>query len=118
MWLIGEPPCCSTADYPRPGLETVTSLADRWPEFRGHRLGARDVARADALLRRLEAQPTYLILSPYQERYARLYGLFPKGSIASFGRALEDSDDFRLAFRSGDSRVFEFVPFARAGSRQ
>jgi len=117
IWLAGEPPNRSTAAYPRVGLNTLASLTTRSPEMRHHRLGARDVGRVEALVAGVSERRVFLILTPHQEQYARLYGFLPKGSVAGLGRALEASSAFRLRYRRGESRVFEYVAEPESGSK-
>ena len=78
----------------------------RDPEFRGHRFGARDVERLATWADGLDARRAYVVLTPSQEHYLRLHGPVPPGSMSSLERALDRSDDFILAHRSGAARVY------------
>jgi GT2 family glycosyltransferase len=81
--------------------------------FRNHRLGAADLPRIEKTLRGYRASHTFLTLSGSQERYTRLFGLLPVGSLQSLAGALRTSPDFRLVYRRGSSSIFEYRP-ARA----
>lgn len=118
MSLAGEPPNRSTAEYPRVGLNTIASLTDRSPELREHRLGVGDVPRVEALMGRVSEPRVFLILSPHQEGYGRLYGFLPKGSVAGLARGLHTSSSFRLTHRRGGSWVFQYAPEPDTGEKR
>ena len=109
MLVAGDFPSRLTMRYPQAWTNSLTSLANRSPVFRGHRLGAGDVARIEALMLRLGERRVFLILSRLQERYARLYGVLPSGSIESLGRALRASPAFHLVYQREGARIFEYV---------
>jgi GT2 family glycosyltransferase len=89
-----------------PGTLPLTDHA----AFRGHRLGVADLPRIEKMLRGYGAPHTFLTLSGSQERYVRLYGLLPAGSLQSLEGALRTSPDFRLVYRRGESSIFEYRP--------
>jgi hypothetical protein len=89
-------------------LDSPPSLVEA-PGFRPHRLGPEDVPVLESLLQRNRAPTRYVALSPSGERYARFYGLAPSGSFARLAHALAASPDFRLVYRRGAARVFEYV---------
>ena len=101
-----------TADYARHrifGSDYVPQLTDV-PSFRTHRLGSRDIPRLVGFLRGADAKHTYLVVSPSEENYARLYGIMSKGSLPNLVRALRRSTAFRLVFQQGQAFVFELLP--------
>jgi GT2 family glycosyltransferase len=105
-----------SARYPRvydpshPGAPALTDSA----AYRGRRLGPRDLPRVEATLRTYGASRTFLILSSSTERFGRLYGLLPAGSLQRLGRALRASTAFRLVYERGDASIFRY----RSGSKE
>ena len=80
------------------------------PALRGRRLDRRDLPRVEAAVRRYGARHTFIILTASQERFARLYGLLPAGSVASLDRALRASRSFRLVHARGGASIFKYEP--------
>jgi hypothetical protein len=131
-WFEGHAPTDSvlagvTANFPRrlsaryaavydpayPGALPPTGHA----ASRSRRLGAADLPRIEKTLRAYGAPHTFLTLGASQERYARLYGLLPAGSLQGLERALRTSPDFRLVYRRGPSSIFEYRPSREPGSK-
>jgi hypothetical protein len=83
------------------------SLSDL-PQFPGRRLGRRDLPAIEAVLRSRRAAHVWFVLSPGQERFARLYGLFPAGTTASLGTAMQASPAFRSVYRREGVWIFAF----------
>jgi GT2 family glycosyltransferase len=98
-----------TARYPQVSLGDPSALLER-PEFTGHLLGARDVARLERLVAAQPASRTYLVVTRGQEDYARLNGLLPEGSVTSLVRALGSSTRFRLVYHRPTAWIFEYTP--------
>lgn len=94
---------------PTPGAPSLTDHA----AYGSRRLGAADLPRIESSLRAYGAPHTFLTLTASQERYARLYGLLPAGSLQSLAGALRASPDFRLVYRRGSSSIFLY----RSGRR-
>jgi hypothetical protein len=90
-------------------LDSPPSLVEL-PRYRPHVLGPQDVPILEALLQHIRAPARYVALTPSQERYTRFYGLAPAGSFASLTAALTTSPDFRVVYRQGKARVFEWTP--------
>jgi hypothetical protein len=80
------------------------------PGYRPHSLGAADVPRLVALLRRDHAPQRYVAISPSEERYARFHGLAPPGSFARISGALRTSPDFELVYERGTAAIFLYRP--------
>jgi hypothetical protein len=98
-----------TARYPLVSLADPPSLLAT-PGFAGHRLGAADIPRLEAYIRRQGHHRAYVVLTPGQENYARLNGLLPAGSLSSLAGALERAPAFRLVYRRGHAWIFEYAP--------
>ena len=101
--------------YPLVSLADPPSLLEE-PGFSGHRLGARDVRRLEAYIRRQGDHRAYVVLSYGQQNYGRLNGLLPAGSVPGLTAALERSSDFRLTYRRATAWVFQFDPDVRRGA--
>jgi GT2 family glycosyltransferase len=97
-----------TARYPLVSLSDPSSLVDD-VRFTGHRLGAGDVPHLIRLIQQQRARPAYVLLSQLQESYARLNGLLPRGSLASFVGALARSPAFRLVYHASTVWIFEYL---------
>ena len=98
-----------SARYPQVSLGDPNSLLDR-RAFTGHRLGAADLPRLRRLAAAQRPSRTFLVVSRGQERYARLNGLLPAGSVTSLLRALRSSAEFRLVYRRPTAWIFEYPP--------
>jgi hypothetical protein len=98
-----------TARYPLVSLADPPSLLER-SGFSGHRLGAGDVRRLDAYIRKQGDHRAYVVLSNGQQNYGRLNGLLPAGSVTALTAALKRTQDFRLVYRRPTAWVFEFAP--------
>jgi GT2 family glycosyltransferase len=112
--LAPDAPDRLTARYPAVDLSDPGSLVT-YPQFVGHRLGARDIPRLIRFIERQRARPAYIVMSAFQENYARLQGLLPPGSLASFVAALERSPRFRTVFHVPTVWIFEYSPTRMAG---
>jgi GT2 family glycosyltransferase len=95
-----------TARYPKISLADLDPLLEH-PEFRGRRLGSRDLPRIERLMRDAGGRQTYLVLTRHQNDFARLNGLLPAGSMASLVRAVSASPDFRPVYRRPGASIFE-----------
>jgi GT2 family glycosyltransferase len=87
-----------------PGVPGLTDYV----AYRGRRLGRGDIRRVGATLRAFGAPHTFLIITPIQEHFARLYGLLPPGSSESLKRALRGARSFRVAYDRGPAAIFEY----------
>jgi GT2 family glycosyltransferase len=87
-----------------PGAPALTDSAAN----RGRRLGRRDRRRIEATVSRYGAPHTFLILSSSTERFGRLYGLMPAGSLQTLDRALRGSHSFRLVYQHADASIFRY----------
>jgi hypothetical protein len=102
-----------TADYARvhdrahPGTPSLTEGGDGLPPGRP---GPADLPYVERILRGYDGRRTFLILTPSQQRFGRLYGILPEGSLQSLERALLASPSFRLVFRRERSSIFEYRP--------
>jgi GT2 family glycosyltransferase len=106
-----------SADYARvydPAYPGVPGLTD-YVAYRGRKLGRGDVRRLHATLGAFGARHTFLIVTPIQEHFVRLYGLLPTGSSETLKRALRGSRSFRVAYDSGPAAIFEYRPPAKRG---
>jgi hypothetical protein len=56
------------------------------------------------------ARHTFLILTSSQERFARLFGLLPAGSVEGLAQVLRTSPSFRLVHARGDASIFRYKP--------
>jgi hypothetical protein len=92
-----------------PGSTYAPVLTDE-PGVRRGGLGPEDVRAVKRLLNENGVPHSYVVLSPSEERYARLYGLLPHGSLAGLERGLVASGDFRLAYSSARARIFKYRP--------
>jgi Glycosyl transferase family 2 len=95
-----------------PGAPSLTDHA----AYRNRQLGVADLPRIERTLRAYGAPHTFLTLGRSQERYARLYGLLPDGSLQSLDRALRASPSFHLVYRRGPSSIFAYRPRRERGS--
>jgi GT2 family glycosyltransferase len=109
--LSARYPAVYDKDYPGPPSLTEHAV------YRRHRLGPADLPRIETTLRGFGSRHTFLTLTASQDRYARLYGLLPAGSLQRFDRALRASPDFRLVYRRGSSSIFEFEPGRGRGGK-
>jgi GT2 family glycosyltransferase len=97
-----------------PWYTNVPALTERAP-FRGHLLGRQDLAAVEAALRDYGVRHTYLIFTESEERYARLYGLLPRGWASRFERVLRSSRSFKLVYGRGTSQIFAYTPQGATG---
>ena len=112
--LAPDAPDRLTARYPVVDLSDPPSLVTD-AQFVEHRLGAPDVARLIGIIKRQRARPAYVVLSNFQEDYARLQGLLPPGSLTGLVSALERSPRFRTVFHVPTVWIFEYTPARMAG---
>jgi uncharacterized membrane protein YozB (DUF420 family) len=92
-----------------PDFPSSPTLTDQTP-YGGRRLGRKDLPGLEATLRGYGARHTYLMLTPTQRRFARLYGVLPAGWQESLASALRSSPSFRLVYRRGTSLIFRYEP--------
>jgi hypothetical protein len=90
------------ADYP--SSPTLTTAA----AYRHHKLSQKDIPRIEDTLRSYGVPHTFLLLSPSQEGFARLYGTLPSGWRQSLEAALSGSRRFDLVYRSGSASIFRY----------
>jgi hypothetical protein len=90
-------------------LDAPPSLVTR-PWYRPHRLGPADVAAVRRLLAGDNSTERYVIVDPTGARYARYYGLAPRGSFGALGRALARAPDFQVAFRRPHVWLLRYTP--------
>jgi hypothetical protein len=83
------------------------SLSDL-PEFPGRRLGTRDLPAIERVLVSRRAAHVWFVISPSQERFSRLNGLFPPGTTATLRRAMDASPAFRAVYRRDGVWIFDF----------
>ena len=105
LQLAPSVPARLTARYPKVTLSDLEPLLAH-PEFRGRRLGVRDLPRIERLMREAGGRRTYLVLTQHQDDFARLNGLLPAGSVRSLARAVARSPDFRTVYRRPDASIF------------
>ena len=87
-----------------PGAPALTDHAG----YRGSRLRRRPLPRVEATIGAYGARHTYLILTSSQERFGRLYGLTPAGSVANLARALRKSRSLHLVYERGGASIFRY----------
>jgi len=119
MGLAPNFPRRMSARYTRvydPAFPGVPALSD-YIAYRRHRLGRRDVPSIAATLGAFGARHTFLILTPSQERFGRLYGLLPPGTSESLARGLRTSRLFRPVYERGPASIFELRPHAERSRR-
>jgi hypothetical protein len=93
------------AEYPG-----AISLTEEGEGFRHRMLGPADIPRLETVLRDYGPQRTFVILTPSQQRFGRLYGVLPDGAVRSIDRALASSDAFRLVYRGGRASIYKYLP--------
>jgi hypothetical protein len=96
-------------DSSHPGSPALTDHV----AFRGRRLGRRSLPRLKSTLAGYGARHTFLIITPVQKRYVRLFGLAPAGSPARLARALEGSRSFRVVYERGGASIFQYLGHSR-----
>jgi hypothetical protein len=97
--------------YPATGPPSPV-LTDE-PGVAGHAPGP-GVTRVIARLFRLSGKSRgFVILSPSEARFARLYGLLPDGSSERVARTLSNDPAYRLVYRNGAARIFAYRRPAR-----
>jgi GT2 family glycosyltransferase len=119
MGLAPNFPRRMSARYTRvydPAFPGVPALSD-YVAYRRRRLDRGDVPRIAATLGAFGARHTFLILTPSQERFGRLYGLLPPGTSESLTRALRASRLFRPVYERGPAAIFELRPRAERSRR-
>ncbi|MGZ6697164.1 MAG: hypothetical protein ACXVFL_16170, partial [Solirubrobacteraceae bacterium] len=72
--------------------------------------GGWTVARLDRELAGTHATPAYVIVTPGQAEYLRMYGLVPPGSVGSLADALERDPRFAVVHHDGEATVFRWAP--------
>jgi GT2 family glycosyltransferase len=70
----------------------------------------RDLHRIEVAMGSFGARHTFLILTSSQERFARLFGLLPAGSVEGLAQVLRTSPSFRLVHARGDASIFRYKP--------
>jgi len=85
-------------------------------DFGRRRLGERDIPIVLRDVREFD-QPRFIILSPGQERYSRLYGLLGLSSTAPLARALDRSPRFRLVYSRDGTSIYQEVAARRGAAR-
>jgi GT2 family glycosyltransferase len=116
--LVGVTPSFPTrltARYPLAHNRDYTaspSLSDE-ERVRGRRLSSADLPRIERTLRGYGVPNVFLMLTRGQERFARLYGVFPAGSLARLDRALRASPSFRRVYEHGSSAIYAYRPAER-----
>jgi hypothetical protein len=99
-----------TARYPRlliPGEDYNPNLMDK-PGFRRDGIGPEDIPAIERTIRENHAAHSFVVVSPSEERSARLYGMLRGGSVAPFERALSAQRSFRLVKTIGAARLYEY----------
>jgi GT2 family glycosyltransferase len=89
------------------------ALSD-YPGYRHRRLGRGDIRRITKTIGAYDAPHTFLIVTPSQQRFARLFGLMHAGSARGLTRALLGSRSFQLVYASEGASVFEYGTDLRA----
>jgi hypothetical protein len=89
---------------------TATPTLSEEVSLSGRRLGPADLPRVRRTLEDYGARNVYLMLTPGQERFARLYGIFAPGALARLDRALRASPSFRLVWEQGRAALFKYQP--------
>jgi hypothetical protein len=88
------------------------------PGFAGHAPGPGMTRLVDRVSRRYGRTRGFVVMNESQERYSRLYGLFPNGSFARVERILSDDPAFRLVYRTAGARIWTYTVPAREAARR
>jgi hypothetical protein len=99
-----------TDRYPKllvPSEDYNPNLTDK-PGFRANGIGPEDVRAIAQTIEENRAPHSFIVVSPSQERSARLYGMAQNKSFASFERALAEDRSFRLMKSIGRARLYEY----------
>jgi hypothetical protein len=88
------------------------------PGFAGHAPGPGMTRLVDRVSRRYGRTRGFVVINESQERYSRLYGLFPNGSFARVERILSDDPAFRLVYRTAGARIWTYTVPAREAARR
>jgi hypothetical protein len=128
LWYERHAPARSTAVYLAPNFPGRLSFryATLYPAtgppspvlpnergVAGHAPGP-GVTRVIARLFRLSGKSRgFVILSPSEARFARLYGLLPDGSSERVARTLANDPAYRLVYHNGEARIFAYRRPAR-----
>jgi hypothetical protein len=118
LFLTPNVPNRLTDRYPRlliPGEDYNPNLADD-PGFRKNGIGPEDVPVIERYIRQNRATHAYLVISPAEERYVRLYGMARGGTLAPFERRLGDEQPFHLVKTIGRARLYAYRPPASAAA--
>ncbi len=91
---------------PDPSLATL-------PQFAGRPLGPESVEPLRQVLLAEEATARYVILTPSQEAFTRLYGVFPPGAMRRLADALEASPQFWTLYARDGSWIFQLIESSR-----
>jgi hypothetical protein len=78
--------------------------------LRGRRLSSADLPRLERTLEDYGVRNVFLMLTPSQKRFARLYGMFPPGALSRLERNLRTSPSFRLVWERGGASLFAYQP--------
>jgi hypothetical protein len=108
--VIAPFPYRLTARYPVTYANSVVLPRDE----PGRPLGRVDLALLKRELHDL-GRPRFVVTSRSQQRYARLYGLAPAGSLRTLERALGRSRAFRLVYHRGAASIYKDVRPRRTG---
>jgi hypothetical protein len=99
-----------TARYPRV-YQTLTQLdLTDLAAYRRHVIRPRDLPGLAATLREYGGARIFVMITQAQEDYTRLYGTLPAGWDRSLERSLRGAPSFRLVYRRGSARIFEYSP--------
>jgi hypothetical protein len=68
-----------------------------------------DAAKIALMLAKTGARDRYIAITPSEERFIRLYRLFPNGSLERLEQVLDASRRFVLVYRNGPARIYKEV---------
>jgi hypothetical protein len=110
LFVMPNVPNRLTERYPKlliPSEDYNPNLTDR-PGFRADGIGPEDVPAIAQTIEENRAPHSFIVVSPSEERSARLYGLLREHSFAPFERALTAHGRFRLVKSIGRARLYEY----------
>jgi GT2 family glycosyltransferase len=111
--VIGPYPDRLTARYPAVYANAVTLIKDS--SYEGGDAPRADLAQLKRDLHRLR-RPRFVVTSPSEQRYAKLYGLLPDRALGRLDHALSRSRAFRLVYSRGATSIYEDVRPQRTGT--
>ena len=110
-YLAPSFPARATAGYARLKLNTSPTTPNLLEDGDAGGLlwGAREARTLGNLQAANPAPEHFVVVSPGQEDYLRLFGFAAPGSVAAVTAAMEASGDYQLVYRNGEARVYRWT---------